>query len=408
MKAFIIPICLLLFSRPVQPVPANGPALAEQRPAVLRLSNNELSYYKEAVRVLRVQVLEEANKALKQEPITVTASSSPRSAGGRHDFFSEADYWWPNPQSVDSPYIQRDGMSNPANFTAHRLAMIRFSRIVGALASAYKITGDEKYARAALKHCRAWFADTATRMNPNLQFAQAIKGRNTGRGIGIIDTIQLMEVIQGLLAMQEAKAMDRTLLEAVKTWFEQYLQWLTTHQYGKDEMNAANNHGTCWAMQVAVFARFTGNKQLMDFCSNRYKTVFLPSQMAADGSFPQELRRTKPYGYSLFNLDAMTTLCQVLSTKENNLWEYQTPDGRSMKKGIAYLYPYIADKNKWPFQHDVMYWDQWPVAHPALIFGAEAYNQSDWFNTWKSLDHKPETEEVVRNLPVRHPLIWMN
>jgi hypothetical protein len=403
MKALLIPICLLLFTRPVIPVPAHGPGLVEQWPA-----NNGLSYYKEAVRVLRAQALEEAVKALQQEPITVTASSSPRSAGGRHDFFSEADYWWPNPQSVDSPYIQRDGMSNPANFTAHRLAMIRFSRIVGALATAYKITGDEKYVRAALKHCRAWFVDTATRMSPHLQFAQAIKGRNTGRGIGIIDTIQLMEVIQGLLAMQEAKAMDRTMLEAVKTWFEQYLQWLTTHQYGKDEMNAANNHGTCWAMQVAVFARFTGNKQLMDFCSNRYKTVFLPGQMAPDGSFPQELRRTKPYGYSLFNLDAMTTLCQVLSTKENNLWEYQTPDGKSMKKGIAYLYPYIADKNKWPFKHDVMYWDQWPVAHPALIFGAEAYSQPDWFNTWKSLDHQPETEEVVRNLPVRHPLIWMN
>jgi len=366
------------------------------------------SYYKEAMRVLRAQALEEANKALLLAPITVTDSSCSRSAGGRHDFFSEADYWWPNPQSVDSPYIQRDGMSNPANFTAHRHAMIRFSRIVGALATAYKMTGDEKYVLAALKHCRAWFVDTSTRMNPNLQFAQAIMGRNTGRGIGIIDTIQLMEVVQGLIVMQEAKGMDRPLLEAVKTWFEQYMHWLTTHQYGKDEMNAANNHGTCWAMQTAAFARFTGNKQLMDFCRNRYKTVFLPNQEAPDGSFPQELRRTKPYGYSIFNMDAMTMLCQVLSTKEDNLWEYQTPDGKSIRKAITYLYPYIADKSKWPFAHDVMYWNDWPVAQPFLLFGAEAYQQQDWFNTWKGLNHAPETEEVIRNLPIRHPLIWMN
>jgi hypothetical protein len=214
--------------------------------------------------------------------------------------------------------------------------------------------------------------------------------------------------VQGLLAVQNAKSMDRQLLEAVKAWFEQYLQWLTTHQYGKDEMNAANNHGTCCAMQVAVFARFTGNRKLIDFCRTRFKTVFLPNQMAADGSFPQELRRTKPYGYSIFNLDAMTTLCQTLSTKEDNLWQYQTPDGKSMRKGIAYLYPYLADKNKWPFKHDVMYWNEWPVAQPALLFGAEAYNNNVWFNTWKSLDHKPETDEVIRNLPVRHPLIWMN
>ncbi len=391
MKLFLIPV-LLLLCRPVQ----------QQNDAA------GSPYYDAAVRVLRAQLLEEANKALQEEPVTVTAAACPRSAGGKHDFYSEADYWWPNPQSVDSPYIQRDGMSNPANFTAHRLAMIRFSRMVGALASAYKLTGDEKYLRAALKHCKAWFVDTATRMNPNLQFAQAIKGRATGRGIGIIDTIQLMEVVQGLLAMEEAKGMDRQLLEAIKSWFEQYLQWLTTHQYGKDEMNAANNHGTCWAMQVAVFARFTGNKQLMDFCRNRYKTIFLPNQMAANGSFPQELRRTKPYGYSIFNLDAMTTLCQVLSTKDDNLWDYQTPDGKSIRKGIEYLQPFVADKNKWPFSHDVMYWDQWPIAQPFLLFGAGAYHKEEWFNTWKGLDHQPQVEEVIRNLPVRHPLIWIN
>jgi len=217
-----------------------------------------------------------------------------------------------------------------------------------------------------------------------------------------------MEVVQGLLAMEEAKGMDRQLLEAIKSWFEQYLHWLTTHQYGKDEMNATNNHGTCWAMQVAVFARFTGNKELTDFCRNRYKTVFLPNQVAPNGSFPQELRRTKPYGYSIFNMDALATICQVLSTKEDNLWNYQTPAGLGIEKAMTYLYPYIVDKNKWPFQHDVMYWDQWPVAQPFLLFGAEAYQKPGWFDTWKSLDHSPQTEEVIRNLPVRHPLIWMN
>lgn len=365
------------------------------------------SYYDSAVIVLRKQILEEAAQALKEEPVTVTAQSSPRSAGGKHDFFSEGDYWWPNPVSVDSPYIQRDGMTNPDNFTAHRLAMIRFSRIVGALASAYKITGDDKYVRAALKHCKAWFTDTTTLMNPSLTYAQAIKGRYTGRGIGIIDTIQLMEVVQGLLAMEEAKAMDKDALAGIRHWFAEYLKWLTTHPYGKDEMNAANNHGTCWVMQTACFAKFTDNKQLLTFCSDRYKNVLLPNQMAADGSFPQELRRTKPYGYSIFNLDAMTTICQLLSTKENDLWNYQTPDGRSIKKGIEFLSPMLADKSKWTLKPDVMYWNEWPVAQPSLLFGANAYNQQQWFGIWKSLNHSPQVEEVIRNLPVRHPLIWL-
>jgi len=365
-------------------------------------------FKKEMTEVLRKQVLQEAARALREEPVTVTASASPRSAGGKHDFYSEGDYWWPDPGSADSPYIQRDGMTNPDNFTDHRKAMIRLSRLVGALASAYSITGDEKYVRKALDHCRAWFVDTATRMNPSLLFAQAIKGRATGRGIGIIDTIQLMEVVQGLLVMENAASMDKPLLDRIRAWFAQYLQWLTTHQYGKDEMNAANNHGTCWAMQVAAFARFTGNEEWMNFCRERYKNVFLPSQMAADGSFPQELRRTKPYGYSLFNLDAMSTICQLLSTKEDDLWNYQTADGRSIRKGIEFLYPYIADKSKWAYKQDVMYWKEWPVAQPSLIFGANAFGLKKWFDTWKRLDHAPETEEVIRNLPVRHPLIWMN
>ncbi|HEY8657881.1 MAG TPA: alginate lyase family protein [Hanamia sp.] len=357
---------------------------------------------------LRKQILDEAAWAMQQEPITVTAETSVRSAGGKHDFFSEGDYWWPNPKSTDSPYIQRDGMTNPDNFVAHRHAMIRFSRIVGALASAYKLTGNKKYLLQAMKHCKAWFVDTATLMNPDLLYAQAIKGRFTGRGIGIIDTIQLMEVVQGLIVMEDDGAMDKGLLAAIKNWFAEYLHWLTTHKYGNAEMNATNNHGTCWAMQVAEFSKFTGNEKLMEFCSDRYKNIFLVKQMAVDGSFPRETGRTKPYGYSIFNLDAMTTLCQILSTKENDLWNYQTADGKSIKKGIEFFYPYIIDKNKWPFKHDVMYWDKWPVAQPFLIFGAEAYNNNNWFNAWEKLDHAPKVDEVIRNLPVRHPLIWLN
>lgn len=366
------------------------------------------SFKKEIANTLRNHILKKAEWALRQAPVTVTAESSLRSAGSKHDFFSEGDYWWPNPKSVDSPYAQKDGMTNPDNFVAHRHAMIRFSRIVGALASAYRLTGKDQYVRAALSHCKAWFVDTSTLMNPNLLYSQAIKGRFTGRGIGIIDAIQLMEVVQGLAVMEDANTMDKNILEGSKKWFGQYLQWVTTHKYGIDEMNAVNNHGTCWVMQVACFAKFTGNQRLMKFCRERYKSKLLPGQMSLDGSFPREIKRTKPYGYSIFNLDAMATICQILSTKEDNLWNYQTADGRSIKKGIEFLYPFIENKKKWPYREDVMYWEFWPVAQPFLVLGANAYHQQKWLNTWTTLDHAPAEPEVIRNLPVRHPLIWVN
>ena len=362
-------------------------------------------FKKEIIAELKDQVLAKASWALNEQPVTVTAFISQRSAGGKHDFYSEGDYWWPDPNQPDGPYIQRDGQTNPGNFVAHRHAMIRLSQIIGALASAYVITGDDKYVSHAFYHAKTWFADTATMMNPSLNFAQAIKGRATGRGIGIIDTIHLIEVAQGLLVMQGSSAVDKELLIAVKEWFSKYLTWLSSHPYGKDEMNARNNHGTCWVMQVAAFAKFTGNKKLIEICKDRYKTVLLPNQMAGNGSFPEELRRTKPYGYSLFNLDAMVMICKILSDTNENLWRYET-EGKSIERGIQFLFPYVSDKSKWPFEKDVMYWEHWPVAHPFLVFGAMEFNSNSWFDAWKSLEHDPTVEEVIRNLPIRNPIIW--
>jgi hypothetical protein len=362
---------------------------------------------KAAESILKKQILTEAAWAMKQAPITVSASFCARSAGGKHDFFSEADYFWPDPKNPDGPYINRDGMTNPDNFVEHRKAMIRFSKIIGALASAYKLTGDEKYVRQAIIHLKAWLVDPETLMNPNLLFAQAVKGKFTGRNYGIIDSIHLMEVAQGVIVMEDAKAMDPATIAGIKEWFAKYTTWLMTSKSGIEEKLTKNNHSTCWAMQVASFAKLCNNQVVLDSLKIRYKTILLPDQMAGDGSFQLEMSRTKPYGYSIFNLDAMTMLCQILSTPEDNLWTFETPDGKSIKKGISYLYPFIADKSKWTLKPDVMYWDNWPVAQPFLLFGANAYNEKAWLLTWEKLDHNPQVEEVIRNLPIRHPLIWM-
>ncbi|MES2419122.1 MAG: alginate lyase family protein [Bacteroidota bacterium] len=356
--------------------------------------------------VLRQQVLAEAAWAMLQSPVTITAESSTRSAGGKHDFFSEADYFWPNPNNPYGPYINRDGETNPNNFVAHRKAMIRLSTIIGALASAYRLSGDEKYVKQAVLHLRAWFIDPLTLMNPNLAFAQAVKGSSTGRSWGIIDTIHLMEVAQGILVMEKAKALDAQTLAALKKWFADYILWLNTSKNGLAEKLSKNNHSTCWAMQVASFAKLCNDEPMLDSLRYRYKTILLPRQMAVNGSFPLELDRTKPYGYSIFNLDAMTMICQILSTPKDNLWAFETTDGKSIRNGISFLYPFVADKSKWALKPDVMYWNNWPVAQPFLLFGALNFKEQTWFNTWKQLDLKPTVEEVIRNLPVRHPLIW--
>lgn len=351
----------------------------------------------------RPRVLKAAARYLAERPVTVTASTSPRSAGGKHDFFSEGDYWWPDPDNPDGPYIQRDGMTNPGNFVEHRRAMVRLSLIVPALTAAYRLTHDRKYADHAAAHLRAWFVDDATRMNPSLLYAQAIKGRFTGRGIGIIDTLHLVEVARAA----ERIRLPQADLDGVRRWFAAYVDWMTTHPYGIAERDAKNNHGTCWVTQVAAFSHLTGDRTRLDYCRDRFKTVLVPNQMAPDGSFPEELRRTKPYGYSIFNLDAMAIIAQTLTTKDDNLWTWQTPDGRGMGKAMAWMFPYLADKKKWTKPPDVMYHDEWPVRQPCLIFGGLALNRPEYLDVWKKLDPDPSVEEVLRNWPVRQPLLWV-
>ena len=129
------------------------------------------SLKEEVTDLLRTEIVIRGDKALAEEPVTITAYRAERSAGGIHDFYSEGDYWWPNPINPDSAYIRRDGQTNPDNFVAHRHAMIRFSSLVGDLTSAWLVTKDEKYIRQAVKHIRAWFIAPETRMNPDLQYA---------------------------------------------------------------------------------------------------------------------------------------------------------------------------------------------------------------------------------------------
>ena len=355
----------------------------------------------------RARVLRAADRYLSEAPITITASHSARSAGGLHDYFSEGDYWWPDPKNPDGPYIQKDGMSNPANFDDHRHALMRLSVQMPALTAAWMLTRDAKYAARAEAHLRAWFITPATRMNPNLQYAQAIHGRVTGRGTGIIDTIHLVEVARAAEKLHAAPGWTAADDDAVKQWFREYTAWMTTHPYGIAERDAKNNHGTCWDMQIAAFGHLLGDRPLLDLARTRFKTVIVPNQIAADGSFPQELRRTKPYGYSLFNLDAMATIARILSTPEDNLWTYEY-EGRGLTQAMDYMVPYIRDKKTWPRPPDVMYGGDWPMRQASLLFGGIALHRPDYLQLWERLPADSDVEEVIRNFFIRQPVLWID
>lgn len=338
-------------------------------------------------------------------PITITASTSQRSAGTIHDFYSEGDYWWPDAQNPDGPYIRKDGETNPNNFDAHRHAMVRLADIVGTLASAYVVTRDEQFAKEATKHLVAWFVTPETRMNPSLEFGQAIKGRFTGRSIGVIDTLHLVDTARAVKVLQHSSSF-KPHAEPVKAWFAEYLEWLNTHPYGLEEKVHPNNHGVSWSLQAGTFADLVGNKEIPQWIEHQFKTVYLKEMMNEQGGFKDELTRTKPYGYSLFIVDVMSGVAQLLSTLDNNLWAYQTADGKGMALAMSFIYPYIKDKSAWPFKQDILYWDDWPARQASLLLGGLQLSKPEYIDTWKTLEADPDVFEIKRNLPIRYMLLW--
>jgi hypothetical protein len=354
------------------------------------------------------RILKAANVALKLEPISITKYRSALSQGGTNDFYSNADYFWPDPTKPDGlPYVNRDGESNPNNFWQHRMAMRDLRDAVASLAAAYKATGEDRYATKAAELLRVFFLDPKLRMNPNLQFAQAVPGRSPGRSYGIIDGLHLIEIPPAIVALQKSPAFTPELVAGLKQWFQAMADWMVTSTNGQTEAAAKNNHAVAFWLQIACYAQFTSDVAKLAECRRQFREVFVQNQMAADGSFPLELKRTKPYGYSIFQLDNMVTLCQVLSTPDDNLWKFELPDGRGIRKAVAYLEPFLADKSKWPLKPDVMAWDGWPTRQSSLLFAGLAFDEQKYLELWKTLPPDPADEEVQRNIAITQPLLWL-
>ena len=359
----------------------------------------------------RERILKAADKYISQAPLTITAFPAPRSAGGLHDFYSQADYFWPNPKDPNGPYVNRDGQSNPENFDEHRKVMVALSIQVPALTAAWLLTGNRRYGQKACAHLRAWFVSPETRMNPNLLYAQAVQGSSTGRSYGIIDTLHLVEVARAAsfltTGFQTNGMLNAHDADTVKSWFASYLDWLSRSERGIKERDTENNHAFCWALQAAEFARLAGDDAARNEVYRRYREILLPNQMDASGSFPRELARTKPYSYSIFNFDVMAGLCQSLKGLAPDPPSFHLVDGRGLCKGAEFIYPFLKDKSAWKWAKDVEHFDTLPVRSPGLLFSGIACHEQKYLDLWKTLNPDPTDKEIIRNYPIRQPLLWV-
>jgi hypothetical protein len=318
---------------------------------MLEVAKKRINKNDETVMPAYQQLIKNADKALKLSPFTVTAKKDPAPATDIHDYVSIAPYWFPDPTKPDGlPYIRKDGERNPevSNYP-DKEALPKMTSAVESLALAYYFSEDEKYADKAATLIRVFFLDAATRMNPNLNYAQAIKGRNDGRGAGIIESRHFVKVIDGIGLIQKSKSWTSKDQAGIEKWFADMLDWMQTSKNGIDELNAKNNHGVFYDMQRMSFALLTKNtdlqKEIIENVTSR-----LDNQQADDGSFPAELERTIGLHYSTFVLKAFYALAFMAEQIHVDLWNYTSPSGKSLKKATEFWYPYATNQAEWKWQ----------------------------------------------------------
>lgn len=315
----------------------------------LAAARKEVRAGKASVKAAYEKLIDSAEKALLAEPVAVTMQGTTPPSGDKHDYMSQGPYWWPNPDTPDGlPYIRKDGQFNPERekMLAKKYMGQTIDR-VNTLALAYYYSGEEKYAQKASEFLRVFFLEPETRMNPNLNYGQGIPGICTGRGIGIIDTHGLGQMMDKVLLLDGSASWTAEDKAAFQAWVKEYCTWMRESEIGISESETENNHATAYDMQVCSFALYCGDVELAKNQLLNVTKARMDVQFPADASQPLELARTNSWGYSTGNLGIWMELSRIAEGLGIDIWEWRTADGVGLKDVVEWYLPFIRDGKPW-------------------------------------------------------------
>jgi hypothetical protein len=290
----------------------------------------------------------DADRRMKEGPWSVTADRPKGVDVDPHEYYSEAAYYWPNPDNPSGPYLREDGHSNPARIVANQAALNAMCDAVFSLGVASFLLDNPAYGRRAAAILNTWFLNPKTKMNPDLDYAQSIPGVNNGRGSGVVDGRGFVRAIQGMEFLEQTGSWDAKDQAAVHKWFEDYLRWLLTSKNGIDEQKSGNNHASWWAAEVAAVGSFVDDAKAQQSAFSFYKDHLLPRQIMPNGSAPHEEVRARSLRLSSLNLEAFSTICRIAQVRgQGDLWTVRSRGGASISAALDYLSPYLVDPKKW-------------------------------------------------------------
>lgn len=373
-----------------------------QTPGVLLMDAGRLAAIKEKIQQQDATTLalvnalrKQADELLNKKPVSVTDKAFTPASGDKHDYMSQAPYFWYDSTKPNGlPYMRKDGVRNPEinKITDHRF-LSELDNACRTLTLAWYFTGEKKYAAKATALLQHWFINEATKMNPNLNYAQAIPGINNGRGIGIIETIALTGIADAVSLLKGSTTLTEKDNNSIHQWYTQYLNWMLTSKNGNEEHAAKNNHGTWFYMQAIDFALFTGNnvktKELIDEAKKR-----MDSQINKEGKMQLELDRTNGLGYSTFNLQAWFKVATLAQQTGTNLWQYVNQQGAGIRTALDWLIPYALGQKTWTYQQISEYKKN--NIYTLLLQAAAAYGDPKYTALAKQLDS--EVDETLIDL----------